>query len=239
MKRLLISVVLAAAALGLSAAPALATTPDPDFRLEAETAYIFSYGDSSWFEVMDADDPFSFVGHWTTYDENGNLVAPADPIPADYDIVMQVSIKFIPRGQVQNLVKKFLISLTIPEAGVDLSYQKSKAFWNLHPWDQYWIDATGMAIVGFNPRIGAKPYANTWLAPLTGDEGIADEDILTAAKKLPAGTYTVNYTESVVKPFADLEIAWDDEGNPVPPTWEWTHPRPGTNGPIVFTFTVE
>ena len=123
MKRLLLVAVLAAAVLGLLAAPALAATPHPDFRLAEKTAYIFSYWDGSWFEVKDVADPFSFVGHWTTYDDDGNFVAPADPIPADYDIVMQVSIKLIPRGQVQNLAKKFLISLSIPEAGVGLSYR--------------------------------------------------------------------------------------------------------------------
>jgi hypothetical protein len=237
MKGLLLVALLAAAVLGLLAVPALAATPDPDFRLASNTAYIFSYGDGSWFEVMDVADPFSFVGHWTTYDDDGNLVAPADPIPASYDVVMQLSNKFIPRGQVQNLAKKFLISLSIPEAGVALSYQDSKAYWNLHPWDQYWIDATGLAIVGFNPKIGAPAYANTWLAPLTGENGLADN--LTAENKLHPGTYTVNYTEKVVKPFTDLEIAWDDQGNQVPPTWEWTHIRPYTSDLIVLTFTVE
>ena len=236
MKKLLILAVLTAAVLGLLAAPALATTLDPGFRLSEKTAYIFAYNDGSWGEFTDVA-AGTVVWHWTTYDDQGNFVAPADPIPADYDVVMQLSNKFIPRGQVQNLTKKFLISLSIPEAGVDLSYQDSKAYWNLHPWDQYWIDAIGLAIVGFNPKIGAPAYANTWLAPLTGENGLADN--LTAENKLPPGTYTVNYTEKVVKPFTDLEIAWDDQGNQVPPTWEWTHVRPYTSDLVVFTFTVE
>ena len=234
MKTLLLVAVLAAAVLGLPAAPALAATPGADFRLSEQTAYIFSYYDGSWFEVKDVADPFSFVGHWTTYDDQGNFVAPADPIPAYYDIVMQVSIKFIPRGQVQNLTKKFLISLSIPEAGVDLSYAQSKAYWNLHPWDQYWVEATGALISGFNPRIGAQPWANTWLAPLTGENGVADN--LTADMKLPPGTYTVNYTERVVRPFTDLEIWYDDQGNPL---WGPIHVKPYTSDLVVFTFTVE
>ena len=205
MKRLILVCVLAIAALGLLATPALATTPDPDFRLAERTAYIFAYGDGSWAEVKDAADPFSFVGHWTTYDDDGNLVAPADPIPADYDVVMQLSIKFIPRGQVQNLAKKFVISLSIPEAGVDMSYQQSKAYWNLHPWDQYWVDATGVpSHSAFNPKHrGISPTPTAWLAPLTGPSGLATD--LTAEKKLPPGTYTVNYTERVLRPFTTLE----------------------------------
>ena len=110
MKRLLLVLVLAVALLGLLAAPALAAKPADSFRLAEKTAYIFAYGDGSWFEVTNVADPSTFVGHWVTYDDNGNFVAPADPIPANYDVVMQVSIKFIPRGQVQTLPKKFLIS---------------------------------------------------------------------------------------------------------------------------------
>ena len=231
MKRLLLVAVLAAAALGLLAAPALAKTPDPDFRLSEGTAYIFSYGDGSWFEVPDVA-AGTFVGHWVTYDDYGNFVAPADPIPADYDIVMQVSWKLIPRGQVQTLTRKFLISMSIPEAGVALSYQQAKAYWNLHPWDGYWANNV-LAIPAFNPHIGAQPWANTWLAPLTGESGLADN--LTADMKLPPGTYTVNYTERVARPFTTIELVWDDEGNPL---WGPTHAERATN-PVEFTFTVE
>jgi hypothetical protein len=226
MKKLLLLAVLAAAVLGLLAAPALATTLDPGFRLSEKTAYIFAYGDGSWFEVKDAADPSTFVGHWVLYDDDGNFLAPADPIPANFDVVMQVSWKLIPRGQVQTLPEKFLISLSIPEAGVDLSNEQSKAYWTLHLWDQYWVDATGALIVGFNPHIGAQPYANTWLAPLTGASGLATN--LTAEKRLPQGTYTVNYTESVVQPFTDLELI--DQARP-------THCKPYT-GPVELTFKV-
>ena len=241
MKRLLIVVVLAAALLAVLAAPALATRSDANWRPALQTAYVFTYNGGSWFEGTGDPSAPTIIGHWADWagsDEEGYWVpGTADPIPANYDVVMQVSIKFIPRGQVQNLAKKFLISLSIQEAGVDLSYQQSKAYWNLHIWDQYWVDATDMPILAFNPHIGAQPYANTWLAPLTGDKGIATMN-LTTDKKLAQGTYTVNYTESVVKPFTTLEIAWDDEGNPAPPTWEWTHVRPYTSDLVVFTFTV-
>ena len=233
MKKLLLLAVLAAAVLGLLAAPALATTLDPGFRLSEKTAYIFAYNDGSWFEVTDVA-AGTFVGHWVVYDDlTGDLVAPADPIPANYDVVMQVSWKLIPRGQVQTLPKKFLIKLSIPEAGVDLSYEQSKAFWTLHPWDQYWVDAV-MPIPAFNPHIGAQPYANTWLAPLTGDKGLATN---LTDKKLPQGTYTVHYMERVVRPFTSIELVWDDQGNPST-TQKPTHAKPYTSDPVVFTFTV-
>jgi hypothetical protein len=226
MKRLLLVVVLAAAVLGLSAAPALATVPDPDFRLTERTAYIFAYGDGSWFEVKDVADPFSFVGHWAKYnDDYTAIVKPASPIPANYDVVMQVSIKLINLGQVQSMSDKFLISLRIPEAGVDLSTEKAKAYWHLHTWDQYWVDATGYDPVGFNPNIGAQPYANTWLAPLTGGEGLATNLV---NLKLPRGTYHVSYIESYPQPFVDLEII--DQ-------WGPTHFTEGLP-PVEFTFKV-
>jgi hypothetical protein len=204
MKKLLLVVVLAAAVLGLAAAPALATTPVADFRLAERTAYIFAYGDGSWFEVMDVADPFSFVGHWATYnDDYTRIVKPAAPIPANYDVVMQVSLKLLNVGQVQNLADKWLLTLRIPEAGVDLSTEQAKAYWNFRTWDQYWVDATGYEPVGFNPSIGAQPYANTWLAPLTGDKGLAT---VLVGGKLPRGTYHVFYTETYMQPTVDLEI---------------------------------
>lgn len=238
MKRLPLVLVLAITLTGLLAAPALATQPAPDFRLQEQTAYIFAYGDGSWFEVKDATDPSTFVVHWVFYDDTtGEFVAPADPVPANYDIVMQVSIKLIPRGQVQTLPNKFLISLSIPEAGVNLSYEQSKAYWTgPYLWDQYWVDATGIPILGFNPNIGAQPYANRWLPPLTGDKGIATMN-LTTDKKLAQGIYHVNYTESVVQPFTDLELMYDDQGDPLP-TQKPTHTMPYTSDPVVFTFTV-
>jgi hypothetical protein len=232
MKKLVLILVLAAAGLGLLAAPALATTPNADFRPSERTAYIFAYGDGSWFEVPDVAAGI-FVGHWVTYDDQGNFVAPADPIPADYDVVMQVSWKLIPRGQVQTLPEKFLISLSIQGAGVALSYQQAKAYWTLRPWDEYWSTYV-LAIPAFNPHIGAQPWANTWLAPLTGESGLAAN--LTAEKKLPPGTYTVNYTERVTQPFTSIELVWDDQGNPL---WGPTHFMPAGMYSVVLTFTVE
>ena len=88
-----------------------------------------------------------------------------------------------------------------------------------------------LPIPAFNPHIGAQPYANTWLAPLTGENGLATN--LTAGK-LPPGTYTVNYTESVVRPFTSIELVYDDQGNPL---WGPTHAERATN-PVEFTFTV-
>jgi hypothetical protein len=226
MKRLLLVAVLVAVVLTLLAAPALATVPDSTFRLAERTAYIFSYGDGSWFEVKDVADPFSFVGHWTTYnDDYTAIVKPAGPIPANYDVVMQVSLKLINLGQVQNESEKFLISLRIPEAGVDLSTEQAKAYWHLHTWDQYWVDATGYQPVGFNPNIGAQPYANTWLAPLTGGKGLASNLV---SLKLPRGTYHVYYTETYPQPTVDLEII---------DVWGPTHFGKGSM-PVEFTFKV-
>jgi hypothetical protein len=226
MKRLLLVAALAAALLGLLAAPALATTPAGDFRLAERTAYIFAYGDGSWFEVKDVADPFSFVGHWALWnDDYTAIVKPACPIPANYDVVMQVSLKLINLGQVQNVANKWLISLRIPEAGVDLSTEQAKAYWHLHTWDQYWVDATGYQPVGFNPSIGALPYANTWLAPLTGTDGLAT---VLVGGKLPRGTYHVIYAETYLQPTVDLEII--DQ-------WGPTHFGKGSM-PVEFTFKV-
>ena len=46
----------------------------------------------------------------------------------------------------------------------------------------------------------------------------------------------MNYTERVVRPFTDLEIWYDDQGNPL---WGPIHVKPYTSDLVVFTFTVE
>ena len=120
---------------------------------------------------------------------------------------------------------------------MNLSYAQSKAYWTgPYLWDEYWVDATGVPVLAFNPHIGAQPYANRWLPPLTGDKGLATS--LTADKKLPEGTYTVNYTESVVRPFTSLELVYDDQGDPSS-TQMPTHMKPPyTSDLVVYTFTV-
>lgn len=234
MKRLLLILAFAVACLALLAAPAFASAPwAPAFRLAPQTAYIFAYGDGSWFEVCGAD--LVAEPHWALYDEYGVLVAPADPIPADYDVVMQLSWKGYNYGLVKKLPTALEVRLSIPEADVDLSYEQAKAYWTgPFIWDLYWVENAG-PIPAFNPRIGANVYANRWLLPLTGDKGLATNLV---DGRLPAGTYTVSYAERFVKTYTGLEQwLWDDEGNPLG-TKPW-HAKPGDESTVEFTFTVE
>ena len=136
MKKLLLVIVLAVACFALLAMPALASSPSaPEFRLQANTAYVFAYLDGSWFEIVGPD--LTAVPHWATYDRRGNLRG-TDPIPATYDIVMQESWKGYSYGLVQKLPTVFEVKLSIPEAGVDLSYAQAKAYWTgPFIWDAY------------------------------------------------------------------------------------------------------
>jgi len=233
MKRLLIAVVLAAALLGLVAAPALATRPIADFRLDANTAYVFTYNGGSWFESTNVADPGAFVIHWADVDDDDNwIVGSAAHIPANYDVVMQLSWKEIGYWAVAAFSDAVLIDLSIPEACVQLSKRQSMAFWT-GPilWDKYWEAATGLVLVPYDPRLKLKAYANRFLVPLTGKHGIANN--LTADKKLRPGTYTVYYTETWVLPVLVLSLQDPPQDKPVI-IWP--------TGPSVmppFTFTVD
>lgn len=235
MKRLLLVTVLAAALLGVLAAPALAKTKTANFRPALKTAYVFAYMDGSWFEGTGDPSAPDLVGHFATYNDDGSvMLEPADPIPANYDVVMQTSWKLIPYASAALISRAFLIKLGIPEAGVRISAQQSKAFWTgPELWDDYWV--THMwPIVPYDPRIKAEAYANRWLVPLTGKHGIATN--LTRNKKLRPGTYTVDYAETLLFPIIDLELMYDGQTEPYvfqPEPWTATAPFTFTVGPPV------
>jgi hypothetical protein len=214
MKRLVFAFLLTAALLGLLAAPALAGPPSADsFYLSPNTAYIFAYGDGSWFEIVGEGNAGVPVLHWVSYDDEGNLLAPADPIPANYDVVMQVSWKNISYGLVETLPLTYQVKVRIPEAGVDLSYEQAKAHWTgAFLWDDFWVTNAG-EVLPFNSHIGAQVYANRWLPSLTGDKGLATN--LTAGKKLPAGTYTVYYAENLLRTYTAMDLWFEGQKSPV------------------------
>jgi hypothetical protein len=219
MKRFLLVLLFTAAFFGLVAAPALATTPGTGFRLPEKTAYIFAYGDGSWFEVTDVA-----AGTFAVHDAR-------TPIPQNYDVAFQISFKTCSYGLVQTLPLDMLVTLRIPMAGVDLSQDESKAYWTgPFLWDDYWVNALG-PIPAFNPNIGAQVYANRWLPLLTGANGLAMN--LTADGKLPRGTYTVYYTETWPRTFTGLDLAYDDLGNPLTTPWH-AYTATYVNDPYIF-----
>jgi len=221
MKKLLLVIVLAVVVLGVLAAPAFASPSSAlGFRLTEKTAYIIAYGDGFWFEVTDAG---LLEGHRA-----------GEAIPANYDVAMQLSWKGINYGLVQTLPDTFLVKLSIPGLGVDVSDVQARTYWTgAYLWDDYWIDALG-PILAFNDSIGAQVYANRWLPPLTGDSGVAAN--LTADNKLPRGIYTGYYTESLLRTLTSLELSYDDAMNPLKTPY---HVRPaGETFTNVFTFKV-
>jgi hypothetical protein len=192
----------------------------------------FTYNGGSWFEGTGDPSAPTLVAHWAATDDAGNwIVGTADPIPADYDVVMQLSWKDIGYWEVAAFSDALLIDLRIPEAGVQLSKRQSMAFWTGPVlWDKYWEDATGLVLVPYDPRLRLKAYAIRWLAPLTGKNGIATN--LTRNKKLRPGTYTVYYTETGVLPIIDLSLQDPPQDKPVI-IWPT-----GPNVVPPFTFTV-
>jgi hypothetical protein len=183
-------------------------------RAAPTTAYVVAYDGGFWFEAGgDANAPTAMSHDAGT------------PVPANYDVVLATGWM----GQDKN-VSDHPIKIRIPEAGMELSYERAGAYWtgSAH-YDEYWIKLL-FPINGFQPPSGAKIYANHFWCPLTGEEeGLATN--LAAAKKLPQGTYTVYYEETIPQPMTGLDCIYDGPKTPY-------QGKVGTNVVAPYTFTV-
>jgi len=197
MKRLLLVFLLAAAFLGLLAAPALA-----DLRASLKTAYVVPKTGGVWLEATGDVNAPTLLRH-----------PPGTPIPANYDVIIDAPWRGITQGLVQTVPLALKYDVSIPAAGVDLSQDAAMAYWSgAVLWDQYWSRLLG-PIPSFNPSIGAQAYANHWWGPLTGDAGTATN--LTPGKKLPEGAYAGVLTETVVRTITDLKLNAAGQTTPV------------------------
>ena len=197
MKRFLIAFLLTLTVLGVLAAPAFA-----DLRPSLKTAYLVPKM-GVWLEVKgDVNVPVK-VGHPISA-----------PIPADYDVIVDVPWRGITYGLVETVPLALKYEVSIPAADLAMSQAQAMAYWSgAVLWDQYWKDLLGTTIPAFNPSIGAKAYANHWWGAVTGASSIATK--LTADKKLAQGTYAGLLTETVVRTIIDLKLNAAGQTTPV------------------------
>jgi hypothetical protein len=198
MKRLLLVLVLAAAVLGVLAAPAFAA-----LRPSVNTAYVVPMK-GVWLEIKgDVNVPVKY-GHPLSY-----------PIPANYDVVIDVPWRGINYGLVNTVL--------------DMSQVDAMRYWSgAVLWDEYWSTLLATGIPAFNPNIGAKPYANHWWGAVTGPTSVATG--LTPDKKLAVGVYSATLTLTVLRTINDLTLTLVDQTTP-------TKMDPGTAS-VPFTFIV-
>ena len=168
----------------------------PTVRLSPKTAYVVAYGDGFWFEAGGDVSAPTAVSH-----DAGT------PVPADYDVVIATGWIGTSLDQIKDMSQS--IKMRIPEAGIDMSYDRgvggpsdSGAFGSGPTlYDQYWVKLL-LPITGFKLQSGSQVYAAHWGVPLTGGERLATN--LTADGKLPQGTYTVYYEETIPGPMTGL-----------------------------------
>jgi FlaG/FlaF family flagellin (archaellin) len=195
----------------------------PTVRLSPKTAYVVAYDGGFWFETGGDVNAPTAVGH-----DAGTS------IPANYDVVIATGWVGTSLDQIKDVSQN--IKMRIPEAGMDMSYDRgvggpsdSTAFGSSPTlYDEYWVKLL-LPITGFKPQSGAQVYAVHWAVPLTGGELPAKN--LTADGKLPQGTYTVYYEETVEGPMAGLDGIYDGQKTPY-------HATQGTTVTAPYTFTV-
>ena len=233
MKKVLLIVVVAAVAavatvtavLVVSDVVAEFTYTPGTLTIPPRTAFVVAYGDGAWFEAAGVETSPTAVFH-----DAGT------PIPADYDVAVATGWAGTSLKQLEHGTQ---IKIRIPEAGVDLSYDRgtgfkvdSAAYWSGPTfYDQYWIDFLS-PVTSFEPRAGSQVYANHWwlgVSDTQWEKGLATR--LNPGGRLPPGTYTVLFEEVAPGPAAGLSCIYDGPQTPY-------HPKPGTNVAAPFTFTV-
>jgi hypothetical protein len=231
-KFLLIAVVLVVAAAAAVAAVFIVSDVVAQFTytpgtlsIPQKTAFVVAHGDGVWFEATGVETSPTAVFH-----DAGT------PIPADYDVAVATGWAGTSLEQLEHGTQ---IRIRIPEAGVDLSYDRgtggtvdSAAYWTGPMfYDQSWIDFLS-PVTDFEPRTGSQVYANHWwlgLSDTQWEKGLATH--LAPDGRLPQGTYTVHFEETAPEPAAGLTCIYDGPLTPY-------HPGRGTNVTAPFTFTV-
>jgi hypothetical protein len=220
MKRFLLAFLLVTVCLAVLAAPAFA-----DLRPSVDTAYVVPMK-GVWLEVKgDVNVPVKY-GHPLSY-----------PIPANYDVVIDVPWRGINYGLVTTVPLALKYTLQIPAAGspgegsiLKMTEDRAMRYWSgAVLWDEYWSALLATGIPAFNPNIGAKPYANHWWGAVTGPTSFTTG--LTPDGKLAPGVYTATLTLRVLRTITDLTLTSVGQTTP-------TKMAPGTAPPVPFTFVV-
>jgi hypothetical protein len=143
MKRLLLVCVLAAACLGLLAAPAFAQSPLQD------GVYVFIY-DGSWFE-------------WADGAPTGTEGVAGTALPADEPVWLLTVWAAYGRGHIQSIGNVLVESLSIDGQPVVSGKAASKALWSVPYPSEQLNDVTEP----FNPRMRIGGWVAFWLFPVT------------------------------------------------------------------------
>lgn len=196
MKRLLLVVVLVTACLLLFAAPASAIF----YNSQQHTAYVTHWGGGDvWMEwVPTASDPNNIVGHWATYDDDGNVIAPPDPIPHDYNVVITAEWFDTRLGATLIPAEWFhTMAISKTDGPPCFRFAIKTAAGGLRYWSPaYQFDPTGI----FDPN-RTWEWARDWWVPLG---------------KLPAGHYSGWVTNIVPRAFPTWEDQTTDAGDRLP-----------------------
>jgi hypothetical protein len=233
MKKILLIAVVAVVAAGMATTVVFVAsdivaevTYEPGtLSIPQKTAFVVAYGGGAWFEAAGDEAAPAAVLH-----------DPGTPIPAGHAVALATgwagtSLKGLEHGT--------RIMVRIPEAGVDLSWDRgtggqvdSAAYWSGPVYyDRVWRDFLA-PVSDYRPPAGTPVYADHWwlgLSDTVWEKGLAKH--LTADGKLPSGTYTVHFEEVVPEPVAGLSCIYDGPRTPY-------DPPPGTEVTAPFTFTV-
>jgi hypothetical protein len=162
--------------------------------------------------LADADYYFAFVYDGSVYavDETAHTVLPVDTIPPGSSVVCGFSWVAVNRGLASTFPRAALVRLTVtgPDGTIvgQCDETDCAVFWGgTYLYNDWYADPT-MWVFPYNPKVAAGPWGRDWLVP---------------CGRLPAGEYTIAYSDKFIRAVADP--MWGQPGTypPVYHAYDW------------------
>jgi hypothetical protein len=146
-------------------------------------------------------------------DDSTQTWGPVRAVPAGADVRVGLSLAAMNHGGAMSQSEAILIQLEVTQKGsptplCTVDESTCGSFWGApYPYNPWMIDYPDFLLYPYNPNVGAEATGRDWLVPLG---------------PLPAGRYTISYSEKLTRTIVDPLYLAPSEGPGKKGPWDWT-----------------